>query len=686
MWQSPEDSSPIRATFDLQTKRWEIVPPDKAESWRPILSRVALGYDKNADLKQLSTEQLWTFALTKLRNEYNLVRWARERRPSVEIYLLPIDHQRSQVAFIYGNAPSPLRTTADFTRDRNGTWIKGKESLDLRQLLGVPDDPKELNDIFALKQTRANPDVSVNWKAAWNSWITDFQTGPATRNFMYRDAQGQLRWVWQERLNAGDQMPTAYKAAPLAPSKIPDVGLYAPVVPAEPTRSWPTLVLVLAALTGGLIIVGVVFRKRLQAFASYLPSLGRGRRILKTDSEVVQSLIPEENLRTIHSFAIQDVKTRFTDEETRRVLVASLEWGLVQYLAVARNKSLLLDEDLYRTQIVDDYLVEQLKLPAGTNPSRVIEWIQLGKATETAVSEVDDLRVPSEIQSRIASEKTVQKWTKDDWASQWPSLLFAFEASLTEAKQRRDHFETTLTESRTSHEKEVLEKEQQLNERWQARFDEVQRQNSTYNKLQAQAQLDLQYERTTVNELRNEGNKLRTELATLQSEKEITAGANKDFRAKLDQLNDLKRLSRELRRWLQGYYAGRMNDSRESRGIAVISALINFSISQMCFSIIEDLPSLRTAIAQNILVLAKAFDQPYGLASDFDQARKYLQQITPNIEKEKLNESELGGDTLDDPLFRGFLYWLKSDTGKNVSPFFLDIDRKKNTLVFVTTS
>src|SRR6185295_19129396 len=93
--------------------------------------------------------------------------------------------------------------------------------------------------------------------------------------------------------------------------------------------------------------------------------------------------------------------------------------------------------------------------------------------------------------------------------------------------------------------------------------------------------------------------------------------------------------SRALRRWLQGYYFDHNSDSQgsgETRSVAVIATLINFSLCQMCFSIVEDLHNLREAVAHNILLLTRTFDRLEGEQFDFSHTYAYLNQIVPQIE------------------------------------------------------
>jgi hypothetical protein len=695
LWRGGDDDQPISATLDEQTQQWKIEPKEKTELWRPFLKQIVLSYVTNGDLERISDEELWAFTLVKLHNEYDHIRWARPHRTSVEVYLLLQDASHATVAFLYGNAENPMRATAHFTQSLNGLWSKASaENLDLKELLKVPDDPNELSSVFGLNIPEAKS-KTVQWANVWDSWIKDFVNGPPVRHFGYRDSQGQLRFTWQERLTGGVDLPARYHVMTTSPLKIAEPKLATIGAPVEPSAPWWLILLVPALLLLGLALfalrikyivaafidVGRTLRRKLTGAKTLSPDIQRG-----TDTSSAPVAISEDTLNAIHNRALERWQSISVDPAAHEVLKASLELARQEYLASAASQDLLSDLNSYRTAIIDEYRFEALKVPPDVDDSKIKRWIKLGQAAEEASAQFSDLKLPHEVKVEMGGQHVVQGWSECDLAAEWPRLVNAFKDCLGQATEQRDEFKRHLEESESNKAKAIAEKEREAQAKWQTRVSELEAMNKTHVKQRAEDLLALEHEKGKVEGLRLEGSKLRTELGVVRSEKSTAQVTGYALQKKIEELNHLKWLSRALRIWLQGYSEGRINDDRKSREVAVLSALINFSICQMCFSIIDDLPELRQGIAHNIKVFTQMFDQRYGQGSDFEQARDLLLKIAPQFEFAKPDEKQMGGDTLDDPLFRGLLYWLKTDTGKNLSPFFIDMDSKRSTLAFVTTS
>jgi hypothetical protein len=355
-----------------------------------------------------------------------------------------------------------------------------------------------------------------------------------------------------------------------------------------------------------------------------------------------------------------------------------------EYVSAASSQQLLHDAATYRNKIIEDYREKELDL-AESDPHRIKRWIELGRNAEKIKTELGDLSLPAEVKARLGTQKAPHD---DEWLAQWPYVLRAFEVCLSETVSKRDELDQKLKAQEELSRQAVTKKEEETNSKWRNRVSELENENERCRKQHDQDALTLQAANLKIEEIQKESTTLRADLTAARSDNHTAQVTQSALKKKIDDLNDLKWLSRDLRRWLQGYYSGQMNDARDRRGVAVLAALINFSLSQICFSIIDDQPNLKRVLAHNILLLTHMFEQHHGEVSDFAQTLTCLNKIAPDVDKEvtKLDEKELGGDTLDVALYRGFLYWLKTDTGKNISPFFIDLDKKKNTLVFVTTT
>jgi hypothetical protein len=218
------------------------------------------------------------------------------------------------------------------------------------------------------------------------------------------------------------------------------------------------------------------------------------------------------------------------------------------------------------------------------------------------------------------------------------------------------------------------------------RYNEMDRKKKTAEKELIKVRSELEASTLKVTQLNGKVEALEGHLATARTEKKKASEDTVVLQRKAERIEEVQRLSRKLRSWLQGYYGARVKENDDLRPVALLASLINFSLCQLCFSIMDDREKLCEVMAHNLLRLAERFEQSSG--DEFGEARSLLASIAPDgagVLKD-LKESNFTEGRLDDPLFRGFLSSLKADTGKNLSPFFIDIDKQENKLVRVNIS
>lgn len=698
LWRSLDDDRPVTATLDRQTGKWAITPNDAADAWQTILEQVAQNYSKDLDLKRITNEQLWSFVLTKLRNQFSTgVPWAQPRRPSVQVYLLPSPNEL-RVAFISESNGAPKRTLVTFTLDQNGVWTKSA-NIDLSQLLGVKDDPNELSSVFRLPYVEPSANVSQQWKTVWNRWIRDFLRDSPVSHFMYRDNQRQLRWLWRERLQPGTELPAAYPRLPSSPAQIAESTLPT-LAPATqpPTSQYPFLNLILIIVIVSAFLAAYFFGRLwltlisrvLRTLAGVRQPLGRVlaslfRRLagFLDGSGARHQLINEEVLNAVHELAVASCQKRLgSDDAMSHLLVAAFELARQQYIAAAASKELLGSERSLRASIIDEYRNNELGI-AVEDTLRIKRWIELGRAAEPGIAQVSTLLIPPDVEKQLTDKRPITEWQETDWLTEWPRLIAAFASSLAAGKKECVELQAQMAQQLAANVNAIAEQDLKLTALWQAEVARLQEETRTMQQAHKTAKDELRstHQKELANVLENSRNQFRAELNSAQA-------ATTYLQNKMNELEYVKRLSRGLRQWMQGYYEKRANDSAETRGVAIIAALLNFSLGQLCFSILDEAPALTKVVANNIFRFTTMFDQNNGRKSEFTQSLQLLNRIAPNVEHaiSELQDADLGGNTLDNPLFKALLYWLKIDTGRNLSPFFIDVDTTKKTLVLVNVS
>ena len=92
------------------------------------------------------------------------------------------------------------------------------------------------------------------------------------------------------------------------------------------------------------------------------------------------------------------------------------------------------------------------------------------------------------------------------------------------------------------------------------------------------------------------------------------------------------------------------------------------------------------AAANNVLKLIGEFEQSGGPSSLLTAIESKINNLVPNVKADFGNDC-FGGSTYDDQLFREFLNFVKNDTKRDLSPFYVDLDKnEQQKLVHVSTN
>lgn len=711
IWRSPRDAEPLIAAYDAATREWTIAPAESRppdEEWRATLRNVVRRSVPAADLSQLDDSDLWNYVLSRLRNEYGRVDWAEPRMPSTEIYLLPRVTQPAaskgarqvELAFIRGEAgrsDQPGRTVITFTFEpgaaTDGVWKK-TQTVDEGTVLGRPPTAALLKKIFGFAGGQAPaglpgdelPEDAKQWAEFYDESIKQFlSTGEAPRHVMYTDERGRPLWFWCQRLRDEADLPASSRQMAGTPRNSPVQDL--PVIAPRPAgRGVFTAIITAAALILLFTLAIVNLRYNLS---------GRLRRRLRAMKDArragagAQSNLGADVLQKLYELAREHYRAKYGEDAD--ALLAPLGRTHNLYLELAKANQLLEGDEQRKEAAVAEYLRASLKVE-GADRAKVGHWVEVGKAAEAAASEVNGLRIPPEVAQQVNGKASNgppanQCPTPEYLLAHWPALLVAFNTRLSEVTQARREAERLLQENISKQKSVVEAKVREIDSKWETAVERANKKSEGLSARLTDVSGSLLEEQKKVEHLRAEVSGLEGELKAAREMSETTREEWNALTRKAETIGQVRLLSRDLRQWLQGYFNSRMEKDAELRPVALLSSLINFSLCQMCFGIVEGRELLLQAAALNLFRFIQKFERQQGNKSDLAQARTYLEAITAQVAdgRRDISAEVQGGNTFDPALFRGFLNRLMTDTEKDLSPFFIDVDQQQGTKI-VTAS
>ncbi len=686
LWQSSADDKPVTADFNQATQKWDVTPSNFPETWRPILDEVIQLCVPNADLQTLKDDLRWSFVLTRLRNNHGNVIWALERKPSVEVYLLSKGERMVEVAFIHEANGEASPAVVPFTKRSDGKWIKDRE-LNLGPLFGLTTKSDELHKVLAIPASESLQISQKWWEDVWDKWIkTIFNDKEPINHIMYKDTNGELRWLLRARLGQGATLPTKFRQMPTALPVIAEPGIEKKRAsePAPSTFPWP-LIAVISLAFNAFILLFLLFGHHLPPAPSWLPQrLAKFLERANLSKKPQADFFPKEGFERLLKRARECYLEKFNEDTgIRRMLLAALDCTRDMYLELAKSNELQQEAISYREKVVEEFLQHSLGVEA-SSAERVKNWIELGRVAETATSQLNGLKIPEEVENRVKQQVTI--WplqSPADWLAHWPNLLAAYDECLGMRENRCGELAQELEVQNKRHEEAIGKSEGDCINNIASLKTEIEALKQTNE----QRSRDLESARERVANLETEIGRVQSGSSAMQEKNQSAQAALTDLQSKIDDIRKVLSISRTLRWWLQQFFDVRMRHYNEVRPVALLTSLINFSLCQLCFSIIEDQQSLRRVIAHNIYLVSQVLEKSGDdrLVAAAAGMREQLNCLAPQVEMAVIELKDArGGSETDSMLFREFLRQLKTDTEINLAPFFIGMD--KQNLVSVNAS
>jgi hypothetical protein len=660
----------------------EAAAPNK--DWRSTLERVAALYRKGEATKSLTEDLLWGYVLAKLHNEYPNVRWARLRPPSVEIYLFPTTETEAKIVLIQNNAGA-LQREIDFQLSAGGVWTKNaQQTINLQEIFDIKDDPAELARIFQL-----NDDNHQGWSNIWDMWMKNIiLSGPATEQFMYVNDAGQPGWILKEHLGPGAAVPDRSGRMVMG-SSIPEPDLFT-----QNVKTGSNYFLFYLLATGAFLLLILLTVKPLRKAVLSVFSgpetareteNGREELIIKPDTEGTSPRGPQlgpESLERLHELALEQCRIHLANQPaTFELVAAALQIARQEYGAAVPH--LLKEEEGNREKLLREY-----RFGLGVSEEqadRIKPWIEMGQLAEGVGTEIRKIAMPETI-VKLVGQDAMPKGSGVDWIRKYPDVLTAYNLALDEAAKKGVGLEQRLEQLKAENARTMEEKNRELSEKWKRKIGDLEQKNEKHLARIEALSSDVFKAVEDASGLTSKVSHLEADLEHANGETKSAVGFAQELQDRIDRVEDVRKLSRHLRFWLQGYHYTLMEKTREIRPLAVLTAMIHLSLSQMCFSIAEGRSPLTKASAYNIFTLVQKFGGSASSSAGFTSVHPVLSIFLPQAEKtlQEFTKEHLGGNTVDEQVFKDFLNWLKADTGADLSPFFIDVaDNQPEKLVHV---
>jgi len=668
LWQLTPGLPPVKATFNPLSQQWTTDPANSAEQWRQIFELVAKGYQKDVQLDTLQPNTLQAFALAKLRNEYPRVGWAKPFPPVAQIFVLPsADPQKGPQVKIVGNSSTELTTFYNAAKK----WTKSGP-ISLKPLFEVNDKPEELSRLFGIEVGQGS--ANEQWNTGWHNWIERMLSGGTLEQFTYASSD-QQRWILKRKLIANERLADYPNVLPptFAAIQPPDI---TPKKTGDKSAGFPTRYVLIAVLLLALILPLALPQPRRRLNAWLRNSSG-------SSSHGSKLKLTPNTLNDLHRRALDLCKKRHgADGVTHDLIVSALEKARLVYEEVMPEVAK--EEQDQRTEILNEYHT-QLGV-SGKSDDDLKHLIGLGQKAEEVCATARQTHFPEDILKRTGKQPH-QEWSGEQWLAFYPTVISAYNSALKDAIKHKTELDARLSSQATNHQTELSNLQTTHATESAKKHGELEKKTKDQEENITSLTTNLSETQKALTDEKAEVTRLNGVIADAVTKDQATQATMAELKEKIDQIQQLRELSVNLRTWLQGYHNKLLQEkTREIRTVSVLTSLVNFSVGQMCFGVVAEKDVLTKASANNVLKLIREFEQSGRSSSLFTSIESKINTLVPDV-KTDFADDLFGGTTYDDQLFREFLNFVKLDTKRDLSPFYIDMDKnEEQKLVHVSTN
>jgi hypothetical protein len=679
LWLRP-DHQPLKAKYD--NRQWRF-SEQNLSAWEQALADAAKKHYNIDRFDYYQGQVLWQFMLARLGNDPDNARWAKKHIPAAEIYLITLPGNVVRLTFL----PQQSQQDGYYTYvEQNGKWgLKNPhDNVPLNKILKIGETPEAITDAFSSSMSQDPPPPSEFW-----DWLIRKVDKEDHQPLIYRDANREWQWLWLQKL-AGQNatLPVKLREMPRPSQRSEPSEPQRPQGQDDPTildqirviwQQYRSILLLGAIPVIGLLIVVFIFRQRLPEYwALFLnrkdATAGELIEQVKTADE---RLIPPSGLEALHKLVTEPYLKPAENEPDREVTLNILNWAYQKYASAADSPEYRSKLDDLQSKTVEGFF-EKLSVDTGDR-EKVKEWLVLGRASATASERIDELRLLPGVKSIISKSDSKKFELPTTWAESWPDIVTELDTLWVQSQSECAALREELNNKEAAHKSSLQKKDDDLKSELQKKEAELKTHwEDQVRDLNARLQLATEQHNTKISKLKTLDGNVKTLSNELKTTKEKKEQAERDLSMALTSLQEyrdmaaamehVRTLSQHLRSSIQGYLIKQQEGDGEMRPVGIIAALINFSLYQLCLSIMAGRPPLKKAMAQNLFRASQIFSHN----SNFQVVRETLLKIESEASAQPEGPAGAGGDTIDNTLFKAFLSRVKTDTNYNLGPFFID--------------
>jgi hypothetical protein len=692
LWRTPESPQPVIATLISEANsNWSIQPPTATEEWRQTLQEILKHYKPKAKLDATNNDQtLWDFVLTKLGNEPTTATWAKPRKPAVEIYVRKTDavprksDAIADVVFVWSDGGTPKVDSYQF-KFQTSKWKQAtQEPIPVEKFLNLDPFSTELRKVLDIPEAEAIP--QRDWSAVWDKWLKAALDKEEPRPVTYFDKNQTAQWLWRERLAPGAALPKGFKEAPKRASPLKEPFISEEQGQTQTWWDWPyTKVLIVVAAA---VVIAALIRLTVFLYGKWghrLVGFVRGvvPRRWRRGARSAGLAVSAEGLNALYDLLQkQEQEQPITplSEFDKKFHLDALRWVRERSKLVLVSDQFREVSDSLKQKAIEEY-EQELGVEQETDRKKVKEWVTLGSALEKKKEEFERARQLPHVKEALDGLNNGQKAegipALSDVLPQLPGLLTGLNERLTTVNKKHEDLQTELQQLKDSRDADHLKVQQDTKAKWQGEVTRLGNELTTKTTEHATATEQNKVDVQTIKDLREEVAKLQRDLGTAHRGISTADTERGVFEKKVNTIKEVEQLSRYMRQWIQAYYNKQQPQAHDTRHVALLAALVNQSVYQLCFSIVNDQMELRKAVTNNLFRCMEHIN----ISSNYPAALDILERIDPKAQAALKELRDFNKDgTLDDRLIQSFLSTLRADSGLDLSPFFIDISKEKITV------
>lgn len=610
LWKSTKDS--VGVVAERRGNSWQLYPDNIPidKEWESLL-RIALTGNMP------SSDSLWPIFLQRLYEHTIDKKMLRTRFPDTEIYFRIVSGDNVIISFI--NSRFGLLSYS-FSKSEDIFKKPRSQSIEPRQVLLLSESAPEFFKIFEITKAPHLED----WVQMWDKWIkNNLRAVSPIKPLMYFDSTGTNQWLWMETLTEANW--TQRLSRPMSPPpKIERI----PIVQSECNLLAIVPVLAVGLFVGASALWVYYFWHRNRKMKEASKGKAGPPQPQPGQSFSIDKLLLQAMTNVLNALQEEVARGYRRQQSTQAQLhVLMLQWVNEEYKKSLEKNALQFLEPF--NQYIENekgLLVDRFGLK-GKSADDVKRLLDVGDRAEAAFRKIK----ASSHQNVEATNIMAQAYlTTTDWYAKLPSTWELLGVELTNANEKAKRLQS---------EKTTLEKEKRD---FEAKLSSIETELEKETKEAAQ---------------------LKTRIADAQK-------ANTELQKKVTAVSELDKWAIYLNQGQRNF----LDSKNDKPSAAILSFLINYSLSRISIAIVQGQEVRRNAMLANIYSISKKLERYEGFKfflRNFPEGTGITTSVPAELEKPH-------ADHADEKIFMLLIKYLRELSSINLAPFYFGGEEGKS--------